>query len=192
MVKIIGKSAKRVRKPKTKAKPHTNSPKILKPTATSPLRPKGAGKCAAVSEKCCNLSSPWLANVNPNTRRDANKISDVFVLSAFGNSSSKHFISYNLLYLYVLPMVPCRPTLLYKRDYVENSTAVISLIDYKDRDKFPFYPNNTPESLSKATKKYHLCGIDLQRLCMQQFLSFHICKTMNPLHRMILHSSLKR
>ena len=49
-------------------------------------------------------------------------------------------------------MVPCRPTLLYKRDYVENSTVVISLIDYKDRDKFPFYPNNTPESLSKATK----------------------------------------
>ena len=49
-------------------------------------------------------------------------------------------------------MVPCRPTLLYKRDYVENSTAVMSLIDYKDRDKFPFYPNNTPESLSKAMK----------------------------------------
>lgn len=49
-------------------------------------------------------------------------------------------------------MVPCRPTLLYKRDYVENSTAVISLIHYKDRDKFPFYPNNTPKSLSKATK----------------------------------------
>ena len=49
-------------------------------------------------------------------------------------------------------MVPCRPTLLYKRDYVENSTAVMSLIHYKDRDKFPFYPNNTPESLSKATK----------------------------------------
>ena len=49
-------------------------------------------------------------------------------------------------------MVLCRPTLLYKRDHVENSTAVISLIDYKNRDKFPFYPNNTPESLSKATK----------------------------------------
>ena len=49
-------------------------------------------------------------------------------------------------------MVPCRPTLLYKRDYVENSTAVISLIHYKDRDKFPFYPNNPPKSLSKATK----------------------------------------
>ena len=49
-------------------------------------------------------------------------------------------------------MVPCRPTLLYKRDYVENSTAVISLIHYKDRDKFPFYPNNSPKSLSKATK----------------------------------------
>ena len=152
MVKIIGKSAKRVRKPKTKAKPHTNSPKILKPTATSPLRPKGAGKCAAVSEKCCNLSSPWLANVNPNTRRDANKISDAFVLSAFGNSNSKHFISYNLLYLYVLPTVLCRPTLLYKRGYMENSTAAISLIHYKDRDNFPFYPNNTPKSLSKATK----------------------------------------
>lgn len=150
MVKIIGKSAKRVRKPKTNAKPHTNSPKILNPTATSPLIPKGAGKCTAVSEKCCNLSSPWLANVNPNTRRDANKISDVFVLSAFGNSNSKHFISYNLLYLYVLPMVPCHPTLLYKRDYVENSTVVISLIDYKDRDKFPFYINNIPKSLSKA------------------------------------------
>ena len=49
-------------------------------------------------------------------------------------------------------MVPCRPTLLYKRDYVENSTAVISLIHYKDRDNFPFYPNNIPESLSKAMK----------------------------------------
>lgn len=49
-------------------------------------------------------------------------------------------------------MVPCRLTLLYKRDYVENSTAVISLIHYKDRDKFPFYTNNTPKSLSKATK----------------------------------------
>ena len=49
-------------------------------------------------------------------------------------------------------MVPCHPTLLYKRDYVKNSTVVISLIDYKDRDKFPFYPNNTPKSLSKATK----------------------------------------
>ena len=49
-------------------------------------------------------------------------------------------------------MVPCHPTLLYKRDYVENSTAIISLIDYKDRDKFPFYPNNSPKSLSKATK----------------------------------------
>ena len=72
-------------------------------------------------------------------------------------------------------MVPCRPTLLYKRDYVENSTAVISLIHYKDRDKFPFYPNNTPESLSKATKKYHLCGIDLQRLFMQHFYPY-ICK----------------
>ena len=49
-------------------------------------------------------------------------------------------------------MVPCRPTLLYKRDYVENSTVVISLIDYKDRDKFPFYPNNSPKSLSKTMK----------------------------------------
>ena len=49
-------------------------------------------------------------------------------------------------------MVPCRPTLLYKRDHVENSTAVISLIHCKDRNKFPFYPNNTPKSLSKATK----------------------------------------
>lgn len=49
-------------------------------------------------------------------------------------------------------MVPCRPTLLYKRDYVENSTVVISLIHYKDRDKFPFYPNNIPKSLSKAMK----------------------------------------
>ena len=47
-------------------------------------------------------------------------------------------------------MVPCRPTLLYKRDYVENSTAVISLIHYKDRDKFPFHINNIPKSLSKA------------------------------------------
>ena len=58
-------------------------------------------------------------------------------------------IFYNYTFLLT---VPCRPTLLYKRDYVENSTAVISLIHYKDRDKFPFYPNNTPESLSKATK----------------------------------------
>ena len=73
-------------------------------------------------------------------------------------------------------MVPCRPTLLYKRGYAENSTAVISLIHYKDRDKFPFYPNNSPKSLSKATKKYHICGIDLQRLFMQQFYPY-ICKT---------------
>lgn len=43
MVNIIGNSVNRVRKPKTKAKPHTNSPKILSPTATSPLNPKGAG-----------------------------------------------------------------------------------------------------------------------------------------------------
>ena len=49
-------------------------------------------------------------------------------------------------------MVPCRPTLLYKRGYVENSTAAISLIHYKDRDNFPFYPNNIPKSLSKAMK----------------------------------------
>ena len=63
-------------------------------------------------------------------------------------------ISYlTIFYNYtLLPTVLCRPTLLYKRDYVENSTAVISLIDYKDRDKFPFYPNNSPKSLSKATK----------------------------------------
>ena len=47
-------------------------------------------------------------------------------------------------------MVPCHPTLLYKRDYVENSTVVISLIHYKDRDKFPFHINNIPKSLSKA------------------------------------------
>ena len=46
-------------------------------------------------------------------------------------------------------MVPCRPTLLYKRGYAENSTAVISLIHYKDRDKFPFYPNNTPKIYRK-------------------------------------------
>ena len=69
-------------------------------------------------------------------------------------------------------MVPCRPTLLYKRDYVENSTVVISLIDYKDSDKFPFYPNKPPKSLSKATKKYHICGIDLQRLFMQHSYLF--------------------
>ena len=49
-------------------------------------------------------------------------------------------------------MVPCRLTLLYKRGYVENSTAVISLIHYKDRDNFPFHPNNIPKSLSEATK----------------------------------------
>ena len=63
-------------------------------------------------------------------------------------------ISYlTIFYNYTfLPTVLCRPTLLYKRDNVENSTAVISLIDYKNRDKFPFYPNNTPESLSKAMK----------------------------------------
>ena len=63
-------------------------------------------------------------------------------------------------------MVPCRPTLLYKRDYVENSTAVISLIHYKDKDKFPFYPNNSPKNYRKR-QKYHICGIDLQRLFMQ-------------------------
>ena len=59
-------------------------------------------------------------------------------------------IFYNYTFLLT---VLCRPTLLYKCGYVENSTAVISLIDYKNRDKFPFYPNNTPKSLSKATKK---------------------------------------
>ena len=71
-------------------------------------------------------------------------------------------------------MVLCRPTLLYKRDYVENSTVVISLIDYKDRDKFPFYPNNSPKNYRKR-QKYHLCGIDLQRLFMQHFYPY-ICK----------------
>lgn len=40
--------------------------------------------------------------------------------------------------------------IIYKRDYVENSTAVISLIHYKDRDNFPFYPNNIPKKISKA------------------------------------------
>ena len=49
-------------------------------------------------------------------------------------------------------MVPCRPTLLYKRGYAENSTVVISSIHYKDRDNFPFHPNNIPKSLSKAMK----------------------------------------
>lgn len=92
MVKIIGKSAKRVRKPKTNANPHTNSPKILKLTATSPLHPNGAGKCAAVSAKCYNLSNPWLANVKPNTRRETKKRREVFVLSAFGNNNAKLFI----------------------------------------------------------------------------------------------------
>ena len=48
--------------------------------------------------------------------------------------------------------MPCRPTLLYKRGYVENSTAAISLIHYKDRDNFPFHLNNIPKSLSKAMK----------------------------------------
>ena len=47
-------------------------------------------------------------------------------------------------------MVLCRPTLLYKRGYMENSTAAISLIHYKDRDNFRFYPNNISKSLSKA------------------------------------------
>ena len=46
----------------------------------------------------------------------------------------------------------CRLTLLYKCGYVENSTVVISLIHYKDRDNFPFHPNNIPKSLSKAMK----------------------------------------
>lgn len=64
-------------------------------------------------------------------------------------------------------MVPYRLTLLYKRDYVENSTAVISLIDYKDRDKFPFYPNNTPESLSKAIKN---------TICMVLTFNDYLCK----------------
>ena len=36
--------------------------------------------------------------------------------------------------------------------YMDIYPRVISLIHYKDRDKFPFYPNNTPKSLSKATK----------------------------------------
>ena len=80
-------------------------------------------------------------------------------------------------------MVLCHPTLLYKRDYVENSTAVISLIHYKDRDKFPFYPNNPPKSLSKATKNTiyvvltyndYLCNI----------LILHMQKLKNHLHRM--------
>ena len=35
---------------------------------------------------------------------------------------------------------------------MENSTAVISLIHYKDRDNFPFHLNNIPKSLSKAMK----------------------------------------
>ena len=35
---------------------------------------------------------------------------------------------------------------------MENSTAAISLIHYKDRDNFPFHPNNIPKSLSKAMK----------------------------------------
>ena len=63
-------------------------------------------------------------------------------------------ISYlTIFYNYtLLPTVLCRPTLLYKRGYVENSTAAISLIHYKDRDNFRFYPNNIPKSLSKATK----------------------------------------
>lgn len=71
-------------------------------------------------------------------------------------------------------MVLCRPTLLYKRDYVENSTAVISLIDYKDRDKFPFYPNNSPKKIIESDEKYHICGIDLQRLFIQHFYPY-IC-----------------
>ena len=63
-------------------------------------------------------------------------------------------ISYlTIFYNYtLLPTVLCRPTLLYMRGYVENSTAVTSLIHYKDRDKFPFYPNNIPKSLSGAMK----------------------------------------
>lgn len=69
-------------------------------------------------------------------------------------------------------MVPCRPTLLYKRGYAENSTAVISLIHYKDRDKFPFYPNNTPKKFIESDEKYHICGIDLQRLFMQHFYPY--------------------
>ena len=36
--------------------------------------------------------------------------------------------------------------------YMDIYPRGISLIHYKDRDKFPFYPNNTPKSLSKATK----------------------------------------
>ena len=58
-------------------------------------------------------------------------------------------IFYNYTFLLT---VLCRPTLLYKCGYVENSTAVISLIHYKDRDNFRFYPNNIPKSLSKAMK----------------------------------------
>ena len=71
-------------------------------------------------------------------------------------------------------MVPCRLTLLYKHSYVENSTAVISFIHYKDRDKFPFYPNNAPKNI-ESDEKYHICGIDLQRLFIQHFYPY-ICK----------------
>ncbi|ERJ74090.1 hypothetical protein HMPREF9148_02426 [Prevotella sp. F0091] len=35
---------------------------------------------------------------------------------------------------------------------MENSTAVISLIHYKDRDKFSFYPNNAPKKCRKRRK----------------------------------------
>ena len=77
----------------------------------------------------------------------------------------------------------CRPTLLYKYDYVENSTAVISLIHYKDRDKFPFYPNNIPKSLSKAMKNT-ICVVLTYNdyLCNNFILTY--AKPKNHLHRM--------
>jgi len=78
-------------------------------------------------------------------------------------------------------MVPCRPTLLYKRDYVENSTAIISLIHYKDKDKFPFYPNNSLKSLSKATKIPSM-WYWLTTIIYATFLSLHMQKPKNHLH----------
>ena len=75
-------------------------------------------------------------------------------------------------------MVPCRPTLLYKRDYVENSTAVISLIDYKDRDKFPFYPNKFPQKFIESDENT-ICMVLTFNDYYATFLSLHMHKPKN-------------
>lgn len=159
MVKIIGKSAKRVRKPKANAKPHTNSPKILKPTAISPLRPKGAGKCAAVSEKCCSLSSPWLANVNPNTRREANnrRMSLYFQLL---ETIILNFSSLTIFCIYIfLPLMLLHSTFNNICGFVWHvACGIVILTACKDRASFLFCPK-IHHKVCRERQKYHVCGI---------------------------------